>query len=260
MARKIIQLGKTTTENVDKINDNFRELYTQDTSIFEDVEQLQADVSQLKTDVDAAETAITALQTATGRKVLTSGTDLNNLTAGHYLIPDYDLSATITHKPDTTNQTAAIDVVEAGGSGQLIMIYRGCIKEYINEWVRVYYAGAWGDWLREGGNDTGWINLSLNSGWTMNDYTSEFPQYRKIGNIVYLRGLLNATSAAGNIIATLPQGFRPAGYFNRFVCSLNQSDNAIVQINANGQINDHQKGAKSRMFLSLNGISFIADY
>lgn len=30
------------------------------------------------------------------------------------------------------------------------MIYRGCIKEYINEWVRVYYASGWGEWLREG--------------------------------------------------------------------------------------------------------------
>ena len=260
MSRKYVQLGKTNAENVDVINDNFAELYDARTSIYDDVEQLQADVAQLQSDMTTAQSDIIALQNMSGRTPLSANTDLNSLGAGHYYIPNYDTSVTITNKPDSTGQTAAIDVVEAGNTGQLIMIYRGCIKEYINEWVRVYYANAWGDWLREGGNDTGWVNMTLNTGWTMNDYESEFPQYRKIGNIVYLRGLLNATSAAGNIIATLPEGYRPRGYFNRFVCSLNQTDNAIVQINANGQINDHQKGTKSRMFLSLNGISFIADY
>ena len=260
MARKYIQMGKTTAENVANINDNFSELYDARSSIYDDVEQLQADVLQLQTDMTTAQADITALQNMSGRTPLSANTDLNSLGPGHYYIPEYDIASTILHKPDSTNQTAAIDVVEAGNTGQLIMIYRGCIKEYINEWVRVYYANGWGDWLREGGNDTGWVNMTLNTGWTMNDYASELPQYRKIGNIVYLRGLINATSAAGTIITTLPNGFRPSGYFNRFVCSLNQSDNAIVQINANGQINDHQKGTKSRMFLSLNGISFIADY
>ena len=260
MARKYVQMGKTTAENVTNINDNFAELYEARTSIYDDVEQLQTDVAQLQSDMTTVQQDITELQNISGRTQLSANTDLNSLGAGHYYIPNTETAATITNKPDSTNQTAAIDVVEAGSTGQLIMIYRGCIKEYINEWVRVYYADGWGDWLREGGNDTGWINLPLNTGWTMDDYESEFPQYRKIGNIVYLRGLLNATSAAGNIIATLPSGFRPRGYFNRFVCSLNQSDNAIVQINTNGQINDHQKGSKSRMFLSLNGISFPADY
>lgn len=259
MARKYVQLGKTNAENVDVINDNFKELYDR-TSIYDDVEQLQADVTQLQSDMTAAQSNITALQNMNGRTPLSANTDLNSLGAGHYYIPEYDIAATINHKPDTTNQTAAIDVVEAGNTGQLIMIYRGCIKEYINEYVRVYYAGAWGDWLKEGGNDTGWINMSLNFGWSMNDYASEVPQYRKIGNIVYLRGLLNATAAAGNIIATLPQGFRPSGYFGRYVCALNQTENAVVQINANGQINDHQKGTKGRQFLSLYGISFVADY
>ena len=259
MSRKYIQLGKTNAENVDVINDNFKELYER-TSIYDDVEQLQSDVTALQTDMTAAQADITALQNINNRTPLTANTDLNSLGAGHYYISEYDVAATILHKPDTTNQTAAIDVIEAGSNGQLIMIYRGCIKEYINEWVRVYYAGAWGEWLKEGGKDTGWINMSLNTGWTMGDYAAEFPQYRKIGNIVYLRGLVNATTAAGTIITTLPAGFRPSGYFGRYVCALNQTENAVVQINANGLINDHQKGTKGRTFLSLYGISFIADY
>ena len=259
MARQYIQMGKTTAENTTAINENFAELYER-ASIYDDVEQLQADVAQLQIDMTSAQADITALQNMSGRTPLSANTDLDTLGPGHYYIPNTETCATITHKPDTTNQTAAIDVVEAGNSGQLIMIYRGCIKEYINEWVRVYYANSWGDWLKEGGNDTGWINMTLNSGWTMNDYTSEVPQYRKIGDIVYLRGLVNATTAAGNIIATLPEGYRPAGYFNRFACALNQTDKVNVQINANGVINDYQKGTNGRAFLSLSGISFIADH
>lgn len=260
MPRKYIQMGKTNAENTTAINENFAELYEAKTSIYDDVEQLQTDVAQLQTDMTAVQQDITELQNISGRTPLSANTDLNTLGAGRYYIPNYDISVTISNKPDSTGQTAAIDVVEAGSTGQLIMIYRGCIKEYINEWVRVYYADGWGDWLREGGNDTGWINLTLNDGWTMGDYASEVPQYRKIGNIVYLRGLVNATTAAGNIIATLPQGFRPAGYFNRFACALNQTDKVNVQVNANGLINDYQKGTNGRTFLSLNGISFPADY
>lgn len=108
--------------------------------------------------------------------------------------------------------------------------------------------------------DSGWINLTLNTGWTMNDYAAEVPQYRKIGKTVYLRGLVNATAAASSIIATLPAGYRPSGYFNRFACALNQGEFVMIQINANGQINDYGKGTSGRAFLSLNGISFPADY
>ena len=171
MARKYVQMGKTTAENVTVLNDNFSELYNNDNSIFDDVEQLQADVSQLQTDMSAAQSDISTLQ-----------------------------------------------------------------------------------------QDSGWINLSLNSGWTMNDYVAEVPQYRKIGKTVYLRGLVNATAAASNIIATLPAGYRPSGYFNRFACALNQGEFVMVQINANGQINDYGKGTNGRAFLSLNGVSFPADY
>lgn len=260
MARKYIQMGKTTAENVTNINDNFAELYDSTNSIYDDVEQLKTDVEGLQSDMTTAQQSITALQNMAGRTPLSANTDLNSLGAGHYYIPNYDVSVTITNKPDATGQTATIDVVQAGSTGQLIMIYRGCIKEYINEWVRVYYADGWGDWLREGGTDTGWVNMTLNTGWTMDDYASEFPQYRKIGNIVYLRGLVNATTAAGNIIATLPAGFRPSGYFNRFAGALNQGEFVMIQINANGQINDYGKGSNGRGFLSLNGISFIADY
>lgn len=121
-------------------------------------------------------------------------------------------------------------------------------------WYRYYYNGSWSAWT-SGVKDTGWIDLSISSGWSY-QYDTDKPQYRKIGNIVYLRGLLNATTSADSVIATLPSGYRPLGYFVRFACSLNQTEFANVQVNANGVINDHQKGTSSRTFLCLSGISF----
>lgn len=121
-------------------------------------------------------------------------------------------------------------------------------------WYRYYYDGDWSAWT-SGEKDSGWLDLSISSGWSI-PYDSEKPQYRKIGNIVYLRGLLNATTDASGTIATLPAGYRPLGYFVRFPCSLNQTEYANVQVNANGVINDHQKGDKARTFLCLSSISF----
>lgn len=121
-------------------------------------------------------------------------------------------------------------------------------------WYRYFYSGSWSAWT-QGVKDTGWIDLSISSGWSY-QYESDKPQYRKIGNTVYLRGLLNATTSADSVIATLPSGYRPLGYFVRFPCSLNLTEIANVQVNVNGIINDHQKGDKSRTFLCLSGISF----
>ena len=109
-------------------------------------------------------------------------------------------------------------------------------------------------------NDSDWIDLPLNSGWSMNDYDTEKPQYRKVGKVVMLRGLVNATGEAGNLISTLPAGFRPIGYYNRWSCSLGAgNERANVQVNMSGEIADWNKGTNTRMFLCLNGISFLVD-
>lgn len=67
---------------------------------------------------------------------------------------------------------------------------------------------AWSTWLPYA--DTGWLALPLaGSSWTaVSGYT---PEYRRIGNTVYLRGMV--TFAAGqytDTIATMPVGYRPA--------------------------------------------------
>lgn len=60
--------------------------------------------------------------------------------------------------------------------------------------------------------DSGWQVLTLESGIEVHDGSfAVTPQYRKIGNHVYIKGHINTSIPSGGskLIATLPEGFRP---------------------------------------------------
>ena len=60
-------------------------------------------------------------------------------------------------------------------------------------------------------NDSGWITPTLNSPYTHFGSPYGDVQYRKIGNIVNIQGLVNANSASNqSTIFTLPSGYRPS--------------------------------------------------
>lgn len=97
---------------------------------------------------------------------------------------------------------------------------------------------------------SGWINLA--GGWTAGSY-------RKIDDIVYLRGTLNYAASLGsgsNIVATLPSGFRPAlGVM--FPCMYNNNNTTMrVDVNSSGQIVLQTVATGSVGYLSLDPIRF----
>jgi len=55
---------------------------------------------------------------------------------------------------------------------------------------------------------TPWVNVTYQNGWL--DYTGGYSpvQYRKVGDIVYVRGVMKQ-GALNNVAFTLPVGFRP---------------------------------------------------
>lgn len=57
-------------------------------------------------------------------------------------------------------------------------------------------------------NDTGWIVLPLAEGITAYNEANA-PQYRKIGNLVVIRGTVKGVTARNTVVATMPEGFRP---------------------------------------------------
>jgi hypothetical protein len=87
------------------------------------------------------------------------------------------------------------------------------------------------------------------------------PQYRLVGNIVTLRGLMTrntATAGAGSTCGTLPVGARPTVGHLMFDTDMNGA-NCRVDVMTTGAI-VHQGGALNvGGFFSLDGIQFAID-
>lgn len=105
------------------------------------------------------------------------------------------------------------------------------------------------------GSVTGWSNLSLQNSWTRYSTSYSSAQYKKSDNdnIVMLKGLLRRSSAAssGQVITTLPVGFRPVERILYTVYSNNGWGRADIL--PNGQVR-FQNG--SNVTFALDGIVF----
>ena len=96
-----------------------------------------------------------------------------------------------------------------------------------------------------GPSDSGWITPTLNTGYASYPGTEYAPiQYRKIGNVVNISGLLN-TSPHGTVF-TLPVGYRPP---IRLICPA-MSDNGIgrMDIIADGDVTIQNSQNQSTWF------------
>lgn len=104
--------------------------------------------------------------------------------------------------------------------------------------------------------DTGWLAPTLQNGWIPYDANySNAALYRKIGNVVFLRGLVKNGSSATAVVFTLPAGYRPA-IIHLFACEANDTI-ARVQVDAAGVITPG--AGSSTGWLSLSNIIFPAD-
>lgn len=86
--------------------------------------------------------------------------------------------------------------------------------------------------------DTGWVTIgSLHSGWSAP--AGDDPQYRVRDGVLYLRGSLNATPAAGTAVNTqpLPASARPSRNTNKYIVSTGGGGTgAVTVVAANGGI------------------------
>lgn len=89
-------------------------------------------------------------------------------------------------------------------------------------------------------DDTGWISLLpyLVNGWVSYDNTYGPPRFRKKAGVVYVQGLVK-NGTVGNVIATLPVGFRPDPTLPKLLFAVNAHTGdtaARVDVDSNGQI------------------------
>ena len=99
--------------------------------------------------------------------------------------------------------------------------------------------------------ETNWINMELASGWSAYGGVYLPPQYRRVGEYVELRGMLNL--GAGTI-TVLPSGFRPYGS-QIFAVGSGGSAVCDVRVAAGGTLSLNRGGSN---FLALDGIRFQA--
>jgi len=106
-----------------------------------------------------------------------------------------------------------------------------------------------------GFGDTAWITPTLENGWTHFDGLGAPVQYRRLGGVVYLRGLVTG-GAGGTQAFALPPGFR-GGWLrgNSHWPVVNTDGSGFVRVWTNGSVGPAQSGT----YIDLGSISFIAE-
>lgn len=176
-----------------------------------------------------------------------TGTPSLALVAGLTLGENYGLL----RASPTNNQLASLTLfaTHQGASNDAYMTVtagsqaRGSIATIILGADRVAFFAEMGD---------GWKSLSYTNGggttWTDFGGGWQVGQYKKVGDLVFVRGLGKRTAGSGATIATLPSGYRPASYTQLFVTL---TDGGVGQIDV-GTGGDMSLAAGTAGWVSLN--------
>lgn len=105
--------------------------------------------------------------------------------------------------------------------------------------------------------DSGWVNLSLESGITANSYIGT--KVRKIGNIVHIVFGITGATKAFQKLATIPEGYRPTAETNVAARCYNMPITA-VSIGTNGNITLLATTSSGTTYDSSAPISFAVTY
>lgn len=109
--------------------------------------------------------------------------------------------------------------------------------------------------------DSGWQNLQFINSWH-NDSSQNPAQYRKVGNIVYLRGLVYNGGNSNRNVAQLPTGYFPTNLVSNlyFITRISGSiqSSPSVQITKQGVLTAPSNMTNGQWF-ELDGISFLVD-
>lgn len=150
-----------------------------------------------------------------------------------------------------------LQVTVTGTAGEVMLAQAFDTQGDGGMWQRTFSGGSWGTWSRAGGSDTGWLPLTLNSGWS--PYAGvERIYYKRSGSVVYLTGRVSGSASASTTIGVLPAGFRPADYPDSPVWLLHSDDGAqIGLVGQNGNVVcASNPGSASRRGVSYAPVSF----
>ena len=87
--------------------------------------------------------------------------------------------------------------------------------------------------------DSGWQTATLSSAFQVYNNTAGYaPKYRRIGDVVYVTGVVSPTTEITNgaVIFTLPSGYRPSAY-SAFICQGSSANRWLLNVGTNGEVN-----------------------
>ena len=99
--------------------------------------------------------------------------------------------------------------------------------------------GVWNEWTPLTNIDSGWLDVTLSGDVQQYSNTSK-PQYRKIGNVVYLRGAVKNVTSDNTTIGVLPAGYRPIDMSHQYIQATSNENNSAnfsrIKIGTDGAI------------------------
>ena len=101
-----------------------------------------------------------------------------------------------------------------------------------------------------------WTALTLNSGGNWANFGGAYatPAYKKVGDLVFLRGLVVRSSGADTLIATLPSGYRPLA--DQLFATAGDNAFARIDVETDGEM--RLQAGTATAYASLDGIWFSA--
>ena len=116
-----------------------------------------------------------------------------------------------------------------------------------------------------GAADTGWVGITFEAGYQQFDSSDAFKcQVRRIGGIVYTRGLMRPTSGSfasstTHVVATMPSGFRPASVIYAAMGGNFSFDTASVVYRNSGIVEVRTSAGGTPPYIGFGGTSWPVD-
>ncbi|WP_017826158.1 hypothetical protein [Clostridium botulinum] len=252
-------------KNIEELNklgdvtDLAKNVQTNTTDITNLKEDVENNSSQLKdcakqTDLDNYYSLVNATKIATGTDILT-------LPFGNYVSAESEITGTLVNCPTKgSGFVMKVERITGGIQGNFKRLTIKCNNRTSDTFINTLVDTQWSGWQQLATvDDTGWLDLPLLNGATT---TSDKAIYRRIGKMVYFKGVVNNITTDNFIFGNLPIGFRPnskSGGMNipvpLFLPGEDIPSRLIVWQNGNLQLS--KKNDKNTCY--LDGVMFVLD-
>ena len=175
-------------------------------------------------------------------EVLEKISDLNDVKTPNTYVSINKGASSYTNCPIASG-TFVLEVMSAGAEGQVFQRLTSTFKDGLQEcYERHFFSGSWGSWSCVY-QDTGWVDLTLQSGISVGTECG-FLRGRRKGGVLYIKGDVVGIAAnwkyfahvpASLLSSSMPTSTRFVGLYNMsYICGLNLTNGGQLYVSTNG--------------------------